>query len=61
MPTHLLNQHQAEQAWHVVQTSVQADRIEFATGEYEGPFILDRPLHLIGQDPPPVLWAHHGP
>ena len=61
MPTHLLNQHQAEQAWHVVQTNVQADRIEFATGEYEGPFILDRPLHLIGQDPPPVLWARHGP
>jgi|GEM_PF-2800844 Flp pilus assembly protein TadD len=31
------------------------------SGEFEGPLIIDRPLHLIGQGGSTVLWARQGP
>lgn len=42
-------------------TSAPGDTIELAPGEYRGPFLIDKPLTIRGEDRRTVLWRRGGP
>lgn len=61
MAMYQLRAFHGSRAWHALRGLDPGAEIELMVGEYEGPFVIDRPLRVVGQGSGSVLWARRGP
>jgi hypothetical protein len=59
MPTHTATS--TDELQRLLLTAEPGDTIQLAPGEYRGPFLIEKPLHLQGENRRTVLWRRGGP
>ena len=45
---------------HALMQTPPGGEVQVPAGEFEGPFVIDQPLRLVGVGPASVLWTRHG-